>query len=82
VEEVSPQEKKRLVAAARLALLELESINQRPREGAAVFCSAGRAGGLLRRSARDLAAEFLDVTSQVDFRLYEFFRNSLNHLYA
>jgi hypothetical protein len=39
--EIAPQEKNRLVAAARLAMLELESI-QRPCKVARAFCAARR----------------------------------------
>jgi hypothetical protein len=41
--EVSPQEKKRLVAAARLALLELESITSDRAKGRQYFAQPGEA---------------------------------------
>ena len=84
--EVPQQEKSRLVAAARLALLELESMTSEPGKVAAVFCPAGRSGmGLLSGVRARFIGHFSEAcnyANQASFRLYEFLTNSLKHSYA
>ena len=74
--EVPPQEKSRLVAAARLALLELESMaSDRGEVKRAVFCPAGRGRmGLL--SSRRIETWQIDFAT-AEFRTMFVFMNSL-----
>jgi len=87
--EVPQQEKSRLVAAARLALLELESMtNDRAESRQYLPSRAKRNGAAKRDSAVDFAESRRSSKRdqvqfhEMQFHLYEFFTNSLSGLYT